>query len=58
MMEVIYKLSMQHVLYPDKWIPMAEGNKTEMSRLLKEYREFMRERKFRMEKHTMEVLDV
>lgn len=56
-MEISYKLAMQHVSHHDSWISMAEGNKKQMEKLLVEYREFMKERKFRLEKHTMEVID-
>lgn len=57
-MEISYKVAMQHVSHPDSWIVMAQGNKKQMEKLLAEYREFMKERKFRLEKHIMEVIDV
>lgn len=56
---IIYKVEMLIDAHRDRW-SVVDNDKSEaaMLRSLKNYRETLSRRKFRLVKHTMEVLDV
>lgn len=52
---IIFKVTMG---YPDgSWVVMDSGTEKKMKIILDWYREHMAQRKFRLEKHTVEVVD-
>jgi len=54
-MEIFYKVSMS-TFDGSGWLVMDSGDKKEMERTLTYYRKMMPQKKFRLEKHTMEVV--
>lgn len=56
-METVYKVTMLNDNPEKHWIVMDSGDEKEMLKTLKYYRESHMLRKFRLEKHTMEVID-
>lgn len=56
-MEIFYKVSMLHD-DGKKWVVLDSGDEKEMTKTIKYYRDLAPLRKYRFEKHTMEVIDV
>jgi hypothetical protein len=56
-MEIFYKVSMLHD-NGKHWVVMDSGDEKEMQKTLVYWRNLSPLRTFRLEKHTMEVLDV